>query len=130
MGRLDDFLALPDVDGMTEEIYINERLGTFTVKPMTERQLYNYRNRCKIIKGKSGENFDSGKFNLLIISGQVIEPNFSDAAFLTKANCNTASEFISKKFFAGEVAEIAEKITEISGFGSDINEEVEEAKNS
>lgn len=131
MSELHDFLALPDVSDITEEIRINERLGTFTVKPLTESQWTNYRNRCKGKISKQGMDFDSGKFNLLVITGQVVEPNFSDADFLAKAGCNTASEFITKKFLAGEIADIADKITAISGFGSDsdgINEDIAEAK--
>jgi len=132
MSKLQDFLALPDVTDITEEIYINERLGTFTVKPLTEKQWTNYRNRCKGKINKQGMDFDSGKFNLLIIAGQIVEPNFSDGDFLTKAGCSTASEFITKKFLAGEIADIAEKITKVSGFDpetNDINEDIEEAKN-
>lgn len=129
MSKLKDFLSLPDVSAMTEEIYINERLGTFTIKPMTERQCSNYRNRCKGKVNKQGMDFDGGKFNLLIITGQTVDPDFSDAEFLSESGCSTASEFISKKFLAGEIADIAEKITKASGFDSDINEDVEEAKN-
>jgi len=129
MSRLQDFLALPDVSGITKEIYINERLGIFTVKPMTEKQWEGYRNRCKGKINKQGMVFDSGKFNLLIITGQTTDPNFSDVEFLAEAGCETAKDFISKKFLAGEIADIAEKIIDISGFDSDINEDIEKAKN-
>lgn len=129
MGRLQDFVNLPDVSGITKEIYINERLGTFTVKPMTATQHTSYQNRCKGKTTKDGTSFDGGKFNLLISAGQIIEPNFSDAEFLSQLGCATASDFMSRKFLAGEIADIAEKIILISGFGTDINEDIEEAKN-
>lgn len=132
MSKLQDFLALPDVSSITEEIYINERLGTFTVKPMTEKQWDDYRNRCKGKFKKDGMDFDNSKFNLLVITGQVIEPNFSDAEFLSRVGCVKASDFITRKFLAGEIADIVEKITKISGFDDEdggINKEIEDAKN-
>lgn len=127
MATLEEFLALPDVATATEEVTL-ERLGKFIVKPMTHDQFASYQARAKVRHSK-GVDFDSGKMNLLIITGQTISPDFSNADFLAKANCPTASEFIKKKFKAGEIAELANKITEISGFDLDFSAKVEEAKN-
>lgn len=129
MRKLEDFLAMPDVSEMKEEVYINERLGAFIIAPMDDDQVKRYRNKCKI--GKNGIEIDNEKFQIALITGQVIEPNFSDAEFLANAKCTTASEFIKRKFKAGEIADIASKITKASGFnkeGKDINDYIEEAK--
>lgn len=129
MSRLEDFLKFQDVDTMTEDVYINERLGTFKVKPLTATKHNEFRNRC-LIRNKKGEiTTDLNKFNLLVITEQTLEPDFSNADFLAKVNCQTAREFIEKKFLSGEIMAIANKILEISGFNIDINEQVEEAKN-
>lgn len=129
MSRLEDFINFQDVDTMTEEIYINKRLGTFKVKPLTAAKHNEFRNRC-LIKNKKGEvSTDLNKFNLLVITEQVLEPDFSNADFLSKVGCQTAREFIEKKFLSGEIMDIANKILEISGFNIDINEQIEEAKN-
>lgn len=127
MTTLDEFLALPDVANTTEEIAL-KRLGKFVVKPMTHDQFGGYQARAKVRNSK-GIDFDSSKLNLLIVAGQTVSPDFSNAEFLAKANCTTASDFIKKKFRSGEIAELANKITEISGFDVDFNEAVEEAKN-
>lgn len=129
MSRLDDFLSLPDVAEVTVDIYVNERLGTFKVKPLSNKEWSSYRKQCMGKIKKGGTDFDSEKFNTLIIAEQTIEPNFKDAAFLDKAKCNTAREFIERKFLAGEISDIAEKISKESGFDSDINEDIEEGKN-
>ncbi|KAK9679534.1 Phage XkdN-like tail assembly chaperone protein, TAC [Popillia japonica] len=129
MSRLDEFLALPDVSEERIDIYVNERLGTFKIKPMSNKDWSGYRKQCMGKIKKGGTDFDSERFNTLIIAEQTVEPNFRDAAFLEKAGCNTAREFIERKFLAGEIADIAEKITKESGFDSDINEDIEEAKN-
>jgi len=131
MSDLQDFLALPDVSDITKEIYINEQFGTFKVKPATEEQWSNYRNRCRSKIGKKGVDFNVSKFNLLVVAGHIIEPNFSDAEFLSQVGCSTAGEFIARKFLPGIIQDIADKIAAISGFDAednDINEKIEEAK--
>lgn len=129
MTDFEKFLALPDVADITEKVFVSERLGEFKVRAMTADEHGNYQKRAmgKILKG--GADFDGGKFNLLVVAGQTVEPDFSNAELLKKANCATATEFIKRKLKAGEIAELANKICEISGFDSDINDEVEEAKN-
>lgn len=124
MSKLEDFIKFQDVSEMEEEIYINERLGTFKIKPLSGEKNEEFRKRSL---SKNGT--DINKFQLLIVSEQVIEPELSNADFLAKTGCQTAREFIERKFKAGEIATIANKILEISGFNVDINEKVEEAKN-
>ena len=79
---LEEFLALPDVENEQYTVKI-DRLGELVVKPMTYDQFTNYQNRARIKGNKT--NFDSGKLNLLILAGQIISPNFSNAEFLAKA---------------------------------------------
>ena len=122
---LDEFLALPDVENEEYTVKI-DRLGELVVKPMTYDQFTNYQNRARL---KSKLNIDTGKLNLLILAGQIVSPNFSNAEFLAKANCQTAQDFIKKKFKAGEITEIASQIIKYSGFDVDFEDKVEEAKN-
>jgi Phage XkdN-like protein. len=128
-NKLEAFLALPDVANITEDVFINDRLGTFKVKPMTTDAYAAYRKQCTGTAQKGGADFDFGKYQLLIVTGQVVQPNFADADFLGKAGCATAREFVARKFKPGEIAEIAEKINTLSGFNTDDDELIEEAKN-
>ena len=129
MNDLENFLALPDVTELVEEVFVSDRLGKFKVRPMTMDEFSSYQKRCRGKINKDGVNFDSGKFNLLVVKGQVVEPDFSNAEFLKKAKCNTPEEFISRKLLVGEIAKLSEEISRISGFDTDINEDIEEAKN-
>ena len=113
---------------LTKDVHINDRIGTFKIKAMTNAQWEDYRARSRGKVSKKGMDFDSAKFNSLIMAAHVVEPNFANAEMLTKANCATASEFISKKILPGEISEIVEQITKLSGFDSDINEEIAEAQ--
>lgn len=127
---LDDFLNLPNVDDIVEEVFVSERLGKFKVKAMTADEHNKY---IKMAKGKISKNnidFDSGKFNLLICIGQTVFPDFNNAELLRKAGCPDMPEmFIKKKLLAGEIAELATQICKISGFDTDLSEDIKEAKN-
>lgn len=129
MNELELFLKLPDVDNIIEEVYVSKRLGKFKVKAMSSDEFSNYQKRARGKFKKDGIDFDSAKFNLLIVAGQTIYPDFNNAELLQKANCATGADFIKKKLLPGEIAELATKIQEISGFDTDINEDIEEAKN-
>lgn len=128
--ELNEFLTMPDVSDIEEEIFVSERLGKFKVKAMTMDELSDYRKLSTQGKlNKSGSNINIAKLSLLIAAGQTIFPNFADPEFLKKANCRTASEFMSKKLLAGEITTIATEVQRISGFDTDINDTIDEAKN-
>lgn len=129
MKSLEEFLALPDVDNIVEEVFVSKRLGKFKVKAMTADEHSEYQKRARSKFTKNGVDFDSAKFNLLICAGQVVEPNFNDATILEKTGCATGADLIKKKLLAGEISELSGKICEISGFDSTLSEDVEEAKN-
>ena len=129
MRELEDFLNLPDVNEITEEVFVSQRLGTFKVRAMTAEEHGEYMKRSKGKLDKKGIEFDNAKFNLLVAAGQTVEPNFANADLLKKTNCATAVEFIKRKLKAGEIAELSQQICKISGFDTDINDDIEEAKN-
>ena len=127
--NLEEFLALPDVDGIEEEVYVSKRLGTFKVRAMTQDDFRDYQKQAQGKINKKGINFDITKFNLLMVAGQTISPDFCNAELLKKANCTTPTELISKKLLAGEISELAKQIQIISGFDNEPEEDIEEAKN-
>ena len=129
MNDLEKFLELPDVTDIEEEVFVSERLGKFKVRAMTAEEHGEYMKRARGKINKKEIDFDTGKFNLLIVAGQTVYPDFSNADLLAKAKCSTSMEFIKRKLKAGEIAELAERICAISGFDIDINDDVEEAKN-
>lgn len=128
-SSLDEFLGLADVADVRENIkvMINGKLFDFEVSPMTQEVHSKYQRRCLSYKNGKAD-FDKAKYNLLCCSEHITSPNFSDAAFLQKAKCDTAIDFLSKKFPAGVLENIAEKIADLSGF-KPIDMEIDEAKN-
>ena len=114
MNDLEKFLALPNVDEITEDVFVSKRLGKFKVRAMSQNELKTYQKRAQGKINKNGVDFDSAKFNLLIAAGQTVEPDFANAELLKKSGCTTAEEFISKKLLAGEIGTLVEGIQKIS----------------
>ena len=132
MSKLLEFLIENPVDNLTEEIIVSPRLASFPfkIKGMTGPEFSEYQKlSTKIAKGKKIE-FDSKRFNELVVLNHTIEPNFKDAESIKKAGCTTPEQFLYKSILAGEIAEIAERISALSGFENDMEELVEEGGNS
>ena len=129
MSKLDDFLNLADVCEIRETVKIN--LGgkdfDFIIRPITEEEHTEFQRRSNVIS-KNKVSFDSGKYSNLVLESCIVEPNFRDTEFLKKAGCVSATEFINKKFPAGVISDIAQKIQKLSGFES-YDLEIENAKN-
>lgn len=131
--NLVQFLAKNQIEGITKEVNIGGRLKDFTfkVKPINQKQFNDYQTICTTIGNKNkSAKFNNGKFNELVIVNHVVEPNLRSTEVLSTVNANTPEEYINKVFLAGEIAQLAEHISEISGFGV-TDEELEiEVKNS
>lgn len=129
MTLLEDFINLPDVGSEVVEIDGGKRLGKLKVKPMNIEKYNEFQNRCRGKMTKNGVSFDTTKFNTLVVANQVVEPDLSDASFLQRVGCSTPVEFINRKLYPGELIDIADAIITLSGFETDINKDIDEAKN-
>lgn len=129
MNSLEQFIQLPDVANMTADVFVSKRLGTFKVKAMSQDEFKDYQKQAMGNINKKGVNFDISKFNLLMVAGQTIEPDFNNKELLTKCGCALPEQLVTKKLLAGEIAELARQIQEISGFDNEPDEDIEEAKN-
>ena len=129
MSKLDDFLNLADVTEIKEKIkvVIGGKNYEITVRAITDAEHTEFQRRSNIIS-KNKISFDSGKYSSLVLESCIVEPNFNDAEFLKKVGCVSATEYFNKKFPAGVIADIAQKITKLSGFDS-YDLEIENAKN-
>lgn len=130
MSNLDDFLKLEDVENITSDVFVSQRLGTFKVKALTTDEYNTFINKARKANAKTGKvEFNTGLFNLDIINAKLISPDFANKEFLDKAKCSTAREFIAKKLLPGEIQDLSDAILRISGFENDINDDITEAKN-
>jgi hypothetical protein len=132
MSNLMQFLIDNPVDNLTDEVIVSARLAKFPfkIKGMTGPEFSEYQKLSTKISRHKKVEFDSKIFNELVVLNHTLEPNFRDAESIKKAGCQTPEQFLYKSLLAGEINELAQQITALSGFDKDIEDTVEEAKNS
>lgn len=140
MSLLKEFLVEnANVSNTEEEVAISPRFKDkdgkilkFKIKPMNGDEFGRYQKACTTISitGKNrNTQFDSGKFNQMVIVNHCIDPDFKDEDFLRQIGCQTPDQAVQKVLLAGEIVELGNQISKLSGFDTDINEEIENAKN-
>ena len=132
MSNLMQFLIDNPVDNLTDEVIVSARLAKFPfkIKGMTGPEFSEYQKLSTKISRHKKIEFDSKVFNELVVLNHTIEPNFRDAESIKKARCQTPEQFLYKSLLAGEISELAQQISSLSGFDKEFEDEVEEAKNS
>jgi hypothetical protein len=136
MSTLQDFLNAHPIDGLTDEVVVSSRfkdkdgkLLKFKIKAMTNKTFDDLRKRyTRVGKGRKVE-FDAQGFNNAVVIEHTLDPDFKDAASIQKLGCSTPEEYLNKVLLPGEIATLADKISELSGFDVDMDTLVEEAKN-
>ena len=131
MGSLLEFLIQNPVDDVTEEIIVSKRLEKFPfkIKAMSGQEFGEYQKLATAIGKKKKISFDTQKFNEQVVLNHVVEPNFRDATSIKSAGCTSPEQFLYRSLLAGEISELSNKISMLSGFDSDLEETIEEAKN-
>ncbi|MFV0401110.1 MAG: phage tail assembly chaperone [Oscillospiraceae bacterium] len=135
MSKLLDFLTENPVNDLEETSVISERLKNFpfTYRVVSNDEFTQYQKDANRPTGK-GRNrtleYNSKLFNELVVLNHTMEPNFKDAAAIKKAQCNTPTQLLNRSLLAGEVAELSQRILTLSGFEQEIDDLVDEAKNS
>lgn len=125
--NLKEFLLGRDIK-KAEEVTIIEGQEPFKIKPMSNRELEDINEQCsKIVNGKM--KFNVRKQSLLFIVNNCVYPNFREAELLKKLQTNDPMEAVEILLKAGEIATLTNKISQISGFDTDINKKIELAKN-
>lgn len=132
MSNLMQFLIDNPVDNLTDEVVVSPRLAKFPfkIKGMTGPEFSEYQKLSTKIGRHKKVEFDSKIFNEMVVLNHTMEPNFRDAESIKKAGCQTPEQFLYKSLLAGEIAELSQQISSLSGFDRDMEDTVEEAKNS
>ncbi|MFJ3386329.1 MULTISPECIES: phage portal protein [unclassified Lysinibacillus] len=103
------------------------------LRALTSGEADQINERCFVnkagVKGRQERVFDVVKYNRGISTASVVYPDLNDAELQESYNVRGAENLYSTLFLLGEAAQILEKVTEISGIGGSINEDIEEAKN-
>lgn len=137
MNALQQFLLESNVKNLKKVINLGGRLADH---PITIRALdgdkYNAFQQLCIENPNSVKkrHFNSKKFNELVCIECLVDPNLKDSEFLKMAReqkgIMDSTSLLYHCFLAGEIAVLAEQALKLSGFDRDVEEEMEEVKNS
>ena len=139
MSNLQDFLNSNPVGGVTSEVAVSPRFMDedgkpmlFTIRAMSQEEFEANRKRATRIsveRGVQKVEFDSSLFTMNMVVEQTVVPNFKDATSIQALGCVTPAQYVNKVLLAGEVNELAMQINTLSGFNTNINALIDEAKN-
>lgn len=136
MTALTDFLLANPVNTIEKEVAVSKRivdeqgnLLKFKIKPMLNEQYLDYQNQCTVPKKGGKIEFNTKRFNQLIILNHTVEPNFRSSELLQQANCTTPEQLLNRMLLAGEIQVLSEQIRIISGFEDSLDDLVDEVKN-
>ena len=137
MNALQQFLLDSNVKDLRKTINLGGRMENY---PITIRALegdkYNTFQQMCIENPNSAKKrrFNSKKFHELVCVECLVEPSMRDAEFLQAAReqkgIMDSTGLLYHCFLAGEIATIAEQALKLSGFDRDVEEEMDEVKNS
>lgn len=137
--NLQEFLNRNKVDGIQGEVAISKRLANpetgelykFKIRALTEKEYENARNEATTLpkKKKDRVKFDNALFNEKIIISACLYPNFKDAESIKEAGCIAPEDYLHKVLLPGEISDLSNAITKLSGFDEDMEELIEDAKN-
>lgn len=101
----------------------------FVIRPITQKEneqlIKKYTKRDK----KGNETFDRTGYIHELTARAVVFPDFKNAELQKAYGVLGEVELLKTMLYAGEFAELAQAVQELSGLDTDINEEIEEVKN-
>ena len=136
MTALTEFLLANPVDTIEREVVVSKRIVDangqmlkFKIRPMLNEQYLEYQNQCTVPKKGGKIDFNSKRFNQLVILTHTVEPNFRSSELIQQAGVSTPEQLLNKMLLAGEIQTLSEQIREVSGFADSLDELVDEVKN-
>lgn len=136
MGKLQEFLIQKAGDkAEAVEVCIETIPHPFLVREITEAENEAIREGCmkqhfdKRTRRKQKE-LDARLYNARLIVECCVEPNFKDAELQRAYGVMGAEALVKAVFNPGQYSDLLSAVTDINGFADDVNDLVDDAKNS
>ena len=134
MGSLSAFLH-PEQTG-NKEVIVSERfkengkLVPIVIRPITQQENEELIRRYTKKDKKAGtEALDRLAYNQALTAAAVVEPDLNNAELQKAYGVLGAPKTLTAMLYAGEFAALMQHVQELSGIDTDINEDIEDAKN-
>lgn len=132
MSSLKAFLNPVQVDN--KEVVVSGRFMEegkvipFVIRPITQKENEQLIKRYTRKDKKGNETFNRTEYVQALTASAVVFPNLSDAKLQDKYGLGE-TETLKNMLLVGEYATLAQEVQSLSGLDTDINEDMEEAKN-
>lgn len=132
MSSLKAFLNPVQVDN--QEIIVSSRFMEegkavpFIIRPVTQKENEQLIKKYTKKDKKGTETFNRTEYVQALTASAVLFPNLSDAKLQEKYGLGE-TETLKNMLLVGEYATLAQAVQSLSGLDSDINEDIDEAKN-
>lgn len=117
----------------TVKLKLNRFDEPIELRPLSAGEADKINERCFVnkpgLKGKQERVFDVVKYNRSVCVASIVYPDLNDVELQESYGVRGAENLYSEMFLLGEATLILEKVTEISGLDTSINDDIEEAKN-
>ena len=134
MASLCAFLH-PEKTG-NKEVIVSDRFKEkgkvvpFVIRPLTQEEnaalLKQYR---KVDKNSGTEIFNRIGYNQAMVAAAVVEPDLNSAELQKAWGVLGPERVLTTMLYVGEYSKLMEEVQKLSGLDTDINDEIEEAKN-
>lgn len=132
MSSLNAFLNPVQVEN--KEVIVSNRfmedgkVVPFIIRPITQKENEQLIKKYTKKDKKGQEAFNRTEYVQALTASAVVFPNLADAK-LQDAYGLGETEVLKNMLLVGEYATLAQEVQSLSGLDSDINEDIEEAKN-
>lgn len=115
---------------VSERFQENGKPAPFKIRPLAQKEnetlIKKYTKRDK----KGNETFDKVLYTQAMVAMAVVEPDLESAELQKAYGVLGADKVLPVMLYAGEFATLSEEVQKLSGFDIEINDEIDEAKNS
>ncbi|MDF2804048.1 MAG: phage portal protein [Anaerocolumna sp.] len=132
MSSLKAFLNPVQVDN--KEVIVSNRFMEdgkaipFIIRPITQKENEQLIKRYSKKDKKGVENFNRTEYVQALTASAVVFPDLSDAKLQDKYGLGE-TETLKNMLLVGEYATLAQEVQSLSGLDTNVNEDIEEAKN-
>lgn len=133
MSSLSAFLHPEQAEN--KEVVVSERFKEngkpvpFVIRPITQKENEALLKKHRKVDKQGAESFNRINYNRELTALAVVEPDLNSAELQKTWGVLGAADVLSAMLYVGEYSSLMEAALNLSGLDSDINEDIEEAKN-
>lgn len=133
MGSLSAFLN--PVKTENKEVIISDRFQEggepvpFVIRPITQAENEDLIKKYRKVDKQGVEIFNRIQYQQELTATAVVEPNLNDETLQRQYGVLGASKLLSAMLYVGEYANLLEQVQKLSGLNTNINDDIDAAKN-